>query len=129
MVLEAWDFYWLGSEPPAPYLFAFPHLQIEEVQAVQFVEDVMGQGRQTTAVHMEALEFLESAEGSPLQPAEAWIVTQIQLLQIPQLTEGPCLNPCDVVGEKPQNLMEKMDFKGVLPCYLTLHHCMQCIYF
>lgn len=92
------------------YVFACPYLQIEELQAIQFVEDVMGQGRETTAVHMEALEFLKSAEGSPLQPAEAWIVTQIQLLQIPQLTEGPCLNPCDVVGEKPQNLMQERVF-------------------
>lgn len=101
---------WSLSEPSLLYLFAFPYLQIEELQAVQFVEDVMGQGRETTAVHMEALEFLESAEGSPLQPAEAWIVAQIQLLQIPQLTEGPCLDPRDVVGEKPQNLTRENVF-------------------
>lgn len=92
---------------------AAPYLQIEELQAVEFVEDVMRQGRETTAVHMEALELLESAEGSPLQPAEARIVTQIQLLQIPQLTEGPCLDPRNVVGEQPQNLMQgnRLDFR------------------
>lgn len=87
-----------------------PYLQIEELQAIELVEDVMRQGRETTAVHMEALELLKSAEGSPLQPAEARIVTQIQLLQIPQLTEGPCLNPRDVVGEQPQNLMQENTF-------------------
>lgn len=84
-----------------------PYLQIEELQAVEFVEDVMRQGRETTAVHMEALELLKSAEGSPLQPAQSRIVTQIQLLQVPQLTEGPSLNPRNVVGEQPQNLMQE----------------------
>lgn len=105
----------------------------------------MGQGRETAAVHVEALEFLESAEGSPLQPAEAWIVTQIQLLQIPQLTEGPCLDPRDVVGEKPQNLMQengfydlhavclflktKITFGNVADSRATLYHCVQCMHF
>lgn len=116
----------LGEAQSHLYLCAFSHLQIEELQAVQFVEDVVGQGGETTAVHMEALEFLESAEGSPLQPAEAWIVTQIQLLQIPQLTEGPCLDPRDVVGEKPQNLMRQNAFEGrVTVLFNTL--CNACI--
>lgn len=35
-----------------------PYLQIEEMQAVQFVEDVMGQCSEPAAVHVEALEFL-----------------------------------------------------------------------
>lgn len=35
-----------------------PYLQIEELQAVQFVEDVMGQCSEPAAVHVEALEFL-----------------------------------------------------------------------
>lgn len=86
------------------------YLQVEELQAVEFVEDVVGQGREVTAVHMEALELLKSAEGSPLQPAEARVVPQVQLLQIPQLTEGACLNPRDVVGEQPQNLRQESGF-------------------
>lgn len=81
----------------------------------------MGQGRETTAVHMEALELLKSAEGSPLQPAEARIVTQIQLLQIPQLTEGPRLNPRDVVGEQPQNLMQENVFYFRCNCAQSPH--------
>lgn len=95
-----------------------PHLQIEELQAIEFVEDVMRQGRETTAVHMEALELLKSAEGSTLQPAEARIVTQIQLLQIPQLTEGPCLDPRNVVGEQPQNLIQEYRFDFRCNCAL-----------
>lgn len=85
-------------------ILARPYLQIEEVQAVELVEDVMGQGSEPAAVHVEALELLESAESSPLQPVEVRIVPQVQLLQVPHLTEGPCLNPRDVVGEQPQNL-------------------------
>lgn len=81
-----------------------PYLQVEELQAVELVEDVMGQGSEPTAVHMEALELLESAESSPLQPVKVRVVPQVQLLQVPQLTKSPSLNPCDVVGEKPQNL-------------------------
>lgn len=64
----------------------------------------MGQGSETAAVHVEALELLESAESAPLQPVEVCVVPQVQLLQVPHLTEGPCLNPRDVVGEQPQNL-------------------------
>lgn len=67
----------------------------------------MGQGSELAAVHVEALELLEAAEGSPLQPVEVRVVPQVQLLQVPQLTEGPCFNPRDVVGEKPQNLMQE----------------------
>lgn len=59
----------------------------------------MGQGRDPTAVHVEALELLEAAEGSTLKPAEAGVVPQVQLLQIPKLTKGPSLDPRDVVGE------------------------------
>lgn len=80
------------------------YLQIEELQAVELVEDVMGQGSEAAAVHVEALELLKSAESSPLQPVKVRIVPQVQLLQVPHLTEGPCLNPRDVVGEQPQNL-------------------------
>lgn len=89
------------------YFNSSPYLQIEELQAVKLVEDVMGQGIEPAAVHVEALELLEAAEGSPLQPVEIGVVPQVQLLQIPQLTEGPCLNPRDIVGEQPQNLMQE----------------------
>lgn len=34
------------------------YLQVEELQAVKLVEDVMGQGSEPTAVHVEALELL-----------------------------------------------------------------------
>lgn len=76
----------------------------------------MWQGREPAAVHVEALELLEAAEGSPLQPAEVGVVSQVQLLQVPQLTEGPCLDPRDVVGEQPQNLVREntpVRLKGV----------------
>lgn len=68
----------------------------------------MGQGSEPAAVHVEALELLKSAESSPLKPVKAGVVSQIQLLQVPQLTESTCLNPCDVVGEQPQNLQENI---------------------
>lgn len=80
------------------------YLQVEELQAVEFVEDVMWQGSEPAAVHVEALEFLKSAESSALQPVEVRIVPKVQLLQVPHLTEGACLNPRDVVREQPQNL-------------------------
>lgn len=64
----------------------------------------MGQGSEPAAVHVEALELLKATEGSPLQPVEVRVIPQVQLLQVPQLTEGPCLNPRDVVGKQPQNL-------------------------
>lgn len=88
-------------------LFYAPYLQIEELQAVKLVENVVWQGSEPAAVHVEALELLEAAEGSPLQSAEVGIVSQIQLLQVPQLAEGPCLNPRDVVGKQPQNLLRE----------------------
>lgn len=66
----------------------------------------MGQGSEPAAVHVEALELLQATEGSSFQPVEAGVVPQVQLLQVPQLTEGPCLNPRDVVGEQPQNLVD-----------------------
>lgn len=84
--------------------FQRPYLQIKELQTVKLVEDVMGQGSEPAAVHVEALELLKATEGSPLQPVEVRVIPQVQLLQVPQLTKGPCLNPRDVVGKQPQNL-------------------------
>lgn len=94
------------------YFYAAPYLQIEEVQAVKLVEDVMGQGREPAAVHVEALELLKATESSPLQPVKVRVVSEVQLFQIPQLTEGPCLNPRDVVGEQPQNLIGETTKNG-----------------
>lgn len=80
----------------------------------------MGQSSEPAAVHVEALELLKSTEGSPLQPVEVRVVPQIQLLQVPQLTEGPCLNPCDVVGEQPQNLRHRSKFNNFPSCNFYL---------
>lgn len=87
--------------------YAAPYLQIEELQAVKLVENVVWQGSQPAAMHVEALELLEAAEGSTLQSAEIGVVAQVQLLQVPQLAEGPCLDPRDVVGKQPQNLLRE----------------------
>jgi len=38
------------------------------------VEDVMGQGSEPAAVHVEALEFLKATESSPFQPVEIRVV-------------------------------------------------------
>lgn len=38
---------------------------------------------------------------------EVGVVPEVQLLQVPQLTEGPSFNPRDVVGEQPQNLIQR----------------------
>ena len=81
-----------------------PYLQIEELQAVEFVEDVVGQGLQPAAVHVQTLELLQAPEGSALQPMEARVVSQVQLLQVPHLAEGSSLDPRQVVGEQPQDL-------------------------
>ena len=85
------------------------YLQVNKMQAVELVEDVMGQGIQLAAVHVETLELLQTPEGTPLQPVQMRVVSKVQLLQIPQLTESTSLNPCDVVGEQPQNLDRGID--------------------
>lgn len=64
----------------------------------------MGEGSQTTAVHVEALQLLQATESSSLQTVQMRIITQIQLLQITHLTESTSLNPSNIVGEEPQNL-------------------------
>lgn len=87
--------------------FQRPYLQVQELQTVKLVEDVMWQGSEPTAVHVEALELLKATEGSPFQSVKVRVIPQIQFLQVPQLTEGSCLNPRDVVGEQPQNLKEE----------------------
>lgn len=41
-------------------------LQIKVLQAVELVEDVMGEGGQTAAVHVKALQLLQPTESSTL---------------------------------------------------------------
>lgn len=57
-----------------------PYLQVEELQAVQLVEQVVGQGGELAAVHVETLEFLQAPEGASFQPAQVRVVPQVQLL-------------------------------------------------
>ena len=40
------------------------YLQVEKLQAVQFVEQVMGESGQLAAVHVQALQLLQSPECS-----------------------------------------------------------------
>lgn len=73
------------------------YLQVEKLQAVQLVEEVMGESGQLAAVHVQALQLLQSSESSTFQTPQQWIITQIQLLQNPEVTEGPGFDPCDIV--------------------------------
>ena len=63
------------------------------MQAVKLVEDVMGQGVELAAMHVETLELLQTPEGAPFQPVQVRVVSKVQLLQVPQLAEGTSLNP------------------------------------
>ena len=74
------------------------YLQVEKLQAVQLVEEVMGESSQLAAVHVQALQLLQAPEGSTFQVSQRGVIAQIQLLQHPEVTEGPGLNPCDVVA-------------------------------
>lgn len=73
------------------------YLQVEELQAVELVEEMMGESRQLAAMHVQALQLLQAPESSTLQTLQR-VVTQVQLLQHPEVTEGPRFNPCDVVA-------------------------------
>lgn len=73
------------------------YLQVEELQAVQLVEEVMGESSQLAAMHVQALQLLQAPEGSTFQALQ-WVIAQIELLQHPQVTEGSGLDPCDVVA-------------------------------
>lgn len=73
------------------------YLQVEELQAVQLVEEVMGESGQLAAMHVQALQLLQAPEGSTFQALQ-WVITQIELLQHPEVTEGSGLDPCDVVA-------------------------------
>ena len=74
------------------------YLQIEKLQTVQFVEEIMRESSQLAAVHVQALQLLQTPEGSTFQVPQWGVIAQIQLFQHPEVTEGPGLNPCDVVA-------------------------------
>lgn len=73
------------------------YLQVEKLQAVQFVEEVVGESSQLAAMHVQALQLLQTPECTTFQALQ-WIIAQIELLQHPQITEGSCLDPRDVVA-------------------------------
>lgn len=43
------------------------YLQVEELQAVQLVEEVMGESGQLATMHVQALQPLQAPEGSTFQ--------------------------------------------------------------
>lgn len=52
------------------YVFVYGcclYLQVEKLQAVQLVEEVMGESGQLAAVHVQALQLLQAPEGSTFQ--------------------------------------------------------------
>lgn len=77
---------------------ALIYLQVEELETVQFVEDIMGESSQLAAMHVQALQLLQAPEGSTFQVSQRGVITQIQLLQHPEVAEGSSLNPRDVVA-------------------------------
>lgn len=46
------------------------YLQIEKLQAVQLVEEIMGESGQLATMHMQALQLLQAPEGSTFQVAQ-----------------------------------------------------------
>lgn len=44
------------------------YLQVEELQAVQLVEEVMGESGQLAAMHVQALQLLQAPERTTFQP-------------------------------------------------------------
>lgn len=79
------------------------YLQVEELQAVQLVEEVVGESGQLAAMHVQALQLLQAPERPAFQPLQ-WVITQIKLLQHPEVTEGSTLDPGDVVAIQPKHL-------------------------
>lgn len=63
----------------------------------------MGESRQLAAMHVQALQLLQAPERSTFQVLQR-VVTQVQLLQHPEVTEGSGFNPCDVVAIQPKHL-------------------------
>lgn len=80
------------------------YLQVEELQTVQFVEEIMGESCQLAAMHVQALQLLQAPEGSTFQVSQRGVITQIQFFQHPEVAKGPSLDPCDVVAIQPKNL-------------------------
>lgn len=53
------------------------YLQVEKLEAVQLVEDIMGESGQLTAMHVQALQLLQPPERSTFQVPQRWVVAQI----------------------------------------------------
>lgn len=79
------------------------YLQVKELQAVQLVEEVVGESGQLAAVHVQALQLLQTPERPTFQSLQR-VIPQIQLLQHPEVTEGSTLDPGDVVAIQPKHL-------------------------
>lgn len=43
------------------------YLQVEELQAIQLVEEVMGESSQLAPMHVQALQLFQAPEGSTFQ--------------------------------------------------------------
>lgn len=80
------------------------YLQVEKLEAVQLVEDVMGESGQLAAMHVQALQLLQAPECSTFQVPQQRVVAQVQLLQDPEVAESSGLNPCNVVSIQPKHL-------------------------
>lgn len=64
----------------------------------------MGETGQLASVHVQALQLLQSPEGSTFQVPQRGVITQIQLLEHSEVAESPGLDPCDIVSVQPQHL-------------------------
>lgn len=53
------------------------YLQVEKLQAVQLVEEVMGESGQLATMHVQALQFLQAPEGSTFQVPQRGIIAQV----------------------------------------------------
>ena len=107
------------------------YLQVEELQAVQLVEEVVGERGQLAAVHVQALQLLQAPEGPSLQDPQGGVVPQVQLLQHTQVTEGPRLDPGDVVAVQPQHLSYDTELSVSVTLYTEYvtqtFHCTSCM--
>lgn len=82
------------------------YLQVEELQAVQLVEEVVGESGQLAVMHMQALQLLQAPECPAFQSLQR-VIAQIKLLQHPEVTEGSALDPCDVIAVQPKHLCRR----------------------
>lgn len=88
-------------------------LEVEVLQADQAAEEVGGQAAELAAVQVQRLQPLQALEGVGLQGAQVPVVTEVQLLQGLQVTEGARVDDGEVVGEEPQR--EQVGPEGARP--------------